>query len=100
MPKVANNTYMETADNGDISFRLHSTDVVVRHADGSATLNSGGWRTVTTKERLNRYAPCRVYQEKFAWYVVGKDATGAWDWAHPAPFEDGMRVDARGRVIA
>lgn len=100
MPKVANNTFMEIEDNGDVRFRLHSTDVVIRHPDGSCTLNSGGWRTVTTKERLNRYAPCRVYQEKFSWFVVGKLAEGGFDWDHPYPFEDGMRVSAYGYPIS
>lgn len=99
MPKVANNTYATHEADG-IHYRLHSTDVVILHPDGSATLNSGGWRTVTTKDRLNRYAPCLVYQHKFNWYVVGRaPGSTAWDWDNPQPFEDGMRVDADGKAI-
>jgi hypothetical protein len=96
MPKVANNTYMTREADGTIRYRLHSTDVVIHHPDGTFTLNSGGWHTVTTKERINRYAPCRVYQQAFEWFVVGRDAALNWDWDHPYPFEDGMRVDAHG----
>lgn len=44
----------------DYAVRLHSTDVVTVHPDGTYTLNAGGWYTVTTKERINSYGPARV----------------------------------------
>ena len=55
--------------------RLHSTDIVdVDTTDNTITLNTGGWNTVTTKERLNAVlsafnSPYRVYQRDFQWYV-------------------------------
>jgi hypothetical protein len=42
--RVANNTVRYDRANGDTVWRLHNTDVVTKHADGSFTLNSGGWR--------------------------------------------------------
>lgn len=66
---VANNTRLFERDNGSIAVQLHSTDVVTYHADDSCTLDSGGWQTVTTKERMNCYAPGRVYSDKGIWYV-------------------------------
>lgn len=71
--KIGNNTYM-SLEEGIIRIRLHGTDVVTIYRDNSINLNSGGWRTVTTKDRMNKYLspPWRVVQEKFEWYV--------WNW--------------------
>lgn len=82
--KLENNTYLERRSADSIAVRLHSTDVVTYYADGKVVLNSGGWRTVTTKDRLNKYAPVNVVQEKRVWYVVR-------DWKTRARevFEDG-----------
>ena len=55
--------------------RLYSTDIVdVDTRDNTITLNTGGWNTVTTKERMNAVlsafnSPYRVYQRDFQWYV-------------------------------
>ena len=67
--KVGNNTYLERIDSDTIGVRLHRTHVVTIHADGRYTLNSGGWRTVTTKSRINHYAPARVTQRAGEWFV-------------------------------
>lgn len=66
--KLGNNTYLERLAIGH-AIRLHNTTVVLFSANGSVTLNSGGWKTVTTKDRMNK-AGVRVYQEKFVWYIV------------------------------
>lgn len=82
--KVGNNTYAEILHDGSVGIMLHSTYVVKIHEDGTFTLNSGGWQTLTTKDRINQYSPKRVYQKDFTWYVRmnGKDY----------PFIDGMVV--------
>lgn len=51
------NTYAEWRDNGDIAVRFYDTDVITYHADGSFTLNTGGWHTQTTAIRLDTYNP-------------------------------------------
>jgi len=86
--KIANNTYLERRDDGDIALRLHRTDVLTYHPDGTVTLNSGGWQTVTTKRRMNQYLPngYRVYQHRFDWYV--------WNYlAAKQNGNDGSRVE-------
>ena len=87
---VANNTFEYVTNNGDIHYRLHNTDVVVFKSNGDIVLDSGGWLTVTTKERINRYLPSgySLYQEKGIWIVCGED----WE----VPFEDGMVLPADG----
>ncbi|NDH09423.1 MAG: hypothetical protein EBY16_07410 [Gammaproteobacteria bacterium] len=67
--KVGNNTYAEILSDGSVGIMLHSTYVVKIHPDNSATLNTGGWYTSTTKDRINKYSPVRVYQRKGEWYL-------------------------------
>jgi hypothetical protein len=68
---LGNNTALERRDNGTIAVRLHNTDVVVFHPDYRVVLNSGGFKTKTTKDRLNSYSGHRVYVRKGVWLVDG-----------------------------
>lgn len=79
--KVGNNTYAYILSDGSVAIELHGTKVVTIHADDSVTLNSGGYQTSTTKDRINQYSPMRVYQKNFTWFL--SDGT---------PFEDNMVV--------
>lgn len=72
-----------------IALKLHATDVVTYHRDGRIVLNSGGWRTVTTKERMNRFSPLSISQSKGHWGVVA----GPDFWSDPSQavsYADGM----------
>lgn len=55
--KVANNTYLERRTDESIALVLHNTDVVTYHLDGRIVLDTGGWLTVTTKDRINAGLP-------------------------------------------
>lgn len=71
--KVANNTRLIRIYGGDaIAIRLWATDVVTYYRDGRIILNSGGYKTVTTKRRMNDWTPPSImlYQENWDWYVV------------------------------
>ena len=74
--KIANNTTLRR-DGDEFVVRLHYTDIVRYHADDTVTLNSGGWQTVTTKQRMNLLTNLRVYQRDYTWYVV--EAGASWD---------------------
>jgi len=57
--KVAHNTYLERfLRPGDLeavyAVRLHRTRIVQFHPDGSIVLDTGGWQTPTTRDRMNR----------------------------------------------
>ena len=93
--------------------RLHHTATTgVRHVDAALTDNNldgyevklhgnvimiiyrhyfeisdGGWQTVTTKERLNRYLPrgMRVYQKNFEWYFEHD--------GHVYDFDDVLKIE-------
>jgi hypothetical protein len=94
--KVGNNTYLERLDDETIGLRLHSTYVVKFHADGSVTLDSGGWQTVTTKERMGWADGISVFQRDFAWFVrlQGTSPEGYRTFAggETIAYSDGMRV--------
>jgi len=68
---------------GEIRVTYHSTDVVTVHANGNITLDTGGWRTVTTKTRMNQAANqfglgYQVYQTGGVWRVMVGDNQGEW----------------------
>ena len=74
--KVANNTYAERIGADTIGIRLHNTYIVEYHRDRSIIINDGGYRTVTTKARINDFIPTtwRVFQQDWEWYVTGRQA--------------------------
>ena len=76
-------------ENGTTRVQYHRT-VVVEFNDEKITLNSGGWRTNTTKTRMNQTANqfglgFSVQQTKGVWYVHT-------DMHGTVPFTDGMTI--------
>jgi len=88
--KLANNTYAERRDNGAIAIRLHETDIATFNADGSIVANTGGWKTHTTKDRLNEYLPVRIWQKSGRWFLGDNGST--------VEFQDGLTIDANGKI--
>lgn len=87
--KLDNNTYLE-ARADCYAVRLHATDVIEFHADGRIILNSGGWKTSTTKDRMNKFAPVRISQARGLWTV---------NYAGQSyPYADGMTLHPDGSV--
>lgn len=82
---VANNTSARVMDEGMVAIRLHDTDIVTVFSDGRVILNSGGWLSATTKERINRYSPAGISQKNSIWYM--RDGS---------LFYDGMVIDSDG----
>src|SRR5687767_4430618 len=84
-PLPGRSTRMERRGDAAIAVRYHDTDIVTFWGDGSLTVNSGGFRTVTTKARINEYTPIRVSQKRGLWYVGHGE--------NIAMFADGMGVN-------
>jgi len=63
-----------------VAIVLHNTAVVVFYDDGRIKLNTEGWRTVTTKDRLNRCLP-------YPWRVASDARKGGWGL-----YENGERL--------
>lgn len=66
------------------------TVVVEINSKNEYTLNSGGYSTRTTKERIGMYSPASIYQRNFQWYVTVNGVE--------APFQDGMKITAK-RIV-
>jgi hypothetical protein len=94
--KVANNTYVERRGE-DFAVRLHNTDVVTFKADCRIVLDSGGWQTVTTKDRINASLnhDWALRSEKGVWRV---ERRGHGGYQTVALFKDGVTLYPDGRV--
>lgn len=69
--KLGNNTYAVRLDPQSIGVQLHQTYVVILFDDGSVRLDSGGWHTNTTRDRINAFLPYpfALVQQKHTWYI-------------------------------
>lgn len=85
--KLENNTYLVQVDAETLGVKLHDTIVVYIFKSGIYQLNTGGWKSATTKDRINKYGPARVSQKNGIWYI-GEGI-----------FEDGVRVNSKGKVL-
>ena len=52
---IANNTVEYIKPDGTKVIRLHHTDILEFPPRGGVIFNSGGWKTVTTKSRMNEF---------------------------------------------
>lgn len=75
-----------------IGLKYHNTYVVTYFAGGAFSLETGGYKTVTTKKRMNDFTPYNVYQKNFDWFVGGNGLC-------TMPFQDSILLvpsNARG----
>ena len=103
--KMANNSYLERKDNGSIAYRLHSTDIVTYYPD-KIVLNSAGWLTTTTKDRMNQALrivnpDLGISQKNKNWFFVnGHYIEGSgYQEISRIPFIDGLKVDYAGNSL-
>ena len=87
--KLANNTYAERCSDS-INIILYNTDIIKYFPDGRIVLDSGNYKTVTTKDRINQFSPVDIRQEKSKWYIMYNDRESV--------FYDGITVK-NGRII-
>lgn len=83
---VGNNTVKCILSTGEIIIVFHNT-IIVSIKDNIYTLNSGGWRTPTTKDRINEFSPTRICQKNSLWYISGY------------LFYDGIQLNYKGEII-
>jgi hypothetical protein len=99
--KIGNNTYLirDLGPNEDqIHLKLHDTNVVTFFSDGRVVLNTGGWFTPTTKERINGVLSGYVIrQERGVWYL-SKRTDGPEYWKDLGVFADGLTINADGTI--
>jgi len=79
-----------------VGVKYHDTIVIAFYRDLSIVLDSDGWRTVTTKKRINVFlpSPLSLWQDRSEWYVSLKrhDWNARGDSDNVVAFKDGMRL--------
>ena len=89
---IKNNTFKIYYKDGSIAIRLHYTDVVTFYQD-RIKLYAGGWKSYTTKSRMNEHLPCgRVVRKDSIWYVHGNNGRFL--------FYDGIMLNYDGYVLS
>jgi hypothetical protein len=101
---IANHTRAEIIDDHTVGIRLHDTYVVRLFDDGSFELNTGGWYTVTTKERINANIPGGWSLIRVGSFRPTRRSPSRWgifrpDWSLIGPFFDGIRIAADGTIL-
>ena len=86
---IANNTLRINYNDGSSAIRFHNTDIITFRTDNKIVLNSGGYRTLTTKERINKFAPVQLYQNKGLWYINNGSL-----------FYDNCVINSEGKLIS
>jgi hypothetical protein len=84
---IAPNT-VEYFKDGSRFIRFHHTDILI-FLNNCLRLSTGGWKTVTTKDRITRFLPSnyRLYSENGLWIISSP--------AGQFPFQDGMVFDLK-----
>lgn len=87
---IAHNTELQTGQEGAIGLVYHWTEIVTFYPNGMVRLNTGGYETATTKDRLNGVlsgSQYKVFQKDFRWYVWHIATDKNYDYS------DGMTID-------
>lgn len=53
-------------------------NLIAEHSDEGLRITNCGWKTNTTKERLNALPNVSIYQKKGKWYLNGNEWNGEW----------------------
>jgi len=94
--RIGNNTFEVIYNNNDKAIRLHYTNIVTYKNDGRIILNTGKWKTVTTKQRMNAsLEKLSIYQKNHIWYVIQNK-----DYKNPILFYDNMVFDNKGNLLS
>lgn len=96
-PKLGHNTYLAKLDGTNppaFAVILHKTPILTFWQDGSILLDSGGWKTKTTKARINAFLPAgySIRQERWNWILQTPDGERR--------FHDGLWVRGESALAA
>jgi hypothetical protein len=93
--KLGHNTTVERLGEFEVGIRYHRTFIIKIDVTDFITVNTGGWETSTTKERLNQFLGCRnvyIQQKKGVWTIHGPNDS--------LPYVDGMQILPTGQITA
>jgi hypothetical protein len=84
--RLQSNTLLKK-DGDKFLIRLYDTEIIAITPQNVLTLDSGGYKTNTTKYRINELTCANISQAKKVWYI--KDTE----------FFDGIQIDLKGNVL-
>jgi hypothetical protein len=105
--KVDNNTWLVIYENGTIGVRVHKTDIITVTPDDTLAVDTGGWQTRLTQDRLGDWLPggWRIYTQAGTWYWWNyKTSTGTAEnidelgYKILQPFSSGDTITADGTL--
>ena len=110
--KVSGNTWL-TRSGEDINVLYHQTNILTFRPNGTVTLVTNGWETVTTKQRMNSFLGKNlgVSSRNGEWWVEARQTETMTDethwreelvWTHRClyPYVDGMSFDVETGLLA
>ena len=69
--RINNNTYLQSSEDKTFVILLHETEILTFLPNGLVKLDSGGWKTVTTKSRMNNYLEnAYIFSSEKKWYIT------------------------------
>lgn len=91
--RLALNTYLHYHD-GDYIVVFHQTPIVNIHSNGCYTVRTGGWATLTTRQRIMQYVPIFIYQQRRRWWVPTTQVSSG-----RIAFRDEMMINRHGQIV-
>lgn len=87
LKRINHNTFIKKAFyKNNLEIVLHRSTIITISPLNRYQLNTGNWRTVTTKRRLNELSPLYIYQHNYDWYWEGGE------------FKEGIIVDIHKNI--
>ena len=72
------NTKVEVDSDGTAYLKLFGNTIAVHNNDGTLNIQTCGWSTVTTKDRLNALPSVHIQQRNWYWFLNGEEWDGGW----------------------
>jgi hypothetical protein len=66
------------ANGNEFRLKLHGNTIASIDELGVLSVSNAGWRSNTTKERLNGIPGVRVHQRNWNWFLNGVEWDGSW----------------------
>ena len=63
---------------GQYRLKLHGNTIAVLDEFNMLSISNAGWKSNTTKERLNGLPNVGIYQKNYQWYLNGNEWAGEW----------------------
>ena len=86
--RINHNTFLH-GDNNEFKIRYYATDILTFRRDGSILVDCRGFRTPSTKDRMNEYLPAnkRIHSKRGVWY-----------WQDDNIFQDKSSIQSNGSI--